>query len=121
MVINALNHDCIIYYFTGKEEGDADETVTEDMSNLSVSADRSQNASGGSVQDTSALYPQWSKMSSSESEFSDTEGGMSNKLRSFHSRVRQSSLGCFYALIKVRQTPRFFLQDLNFDFICSAN
>ena len=50
-------------------------------------------------------YPVWSRISSSESEYSDTEGAQSSKLRSYNCRVRQCALGVFHALIKVSNVP----------------
>lgn len=43
----------------------------------------------------------WSIMNSSESEFSDTEGGRTSKLQSFQSRVRLAALLCLHAVVKV--------------------
>ncbi|XP_060747166.1 HEAT repeat-containing protein 6 [Tachysurus vachellii] len=45
------------------------------------------------------LYPSWKK-GSSDSEFSDPDGGMASKLRLYLARVRQSALHCFLALVK---------------------
>ncbi|MCI4386378.1 hypothetical protein PGIGA_G00061630 [Pangasianodon gigas] len=45
------------------------------------------------------LYPSWKK-GSSDSEFSDPEGGMASKLRLYLARVRQSALHCFLAVVK---------------------
>ncbi|XP_076835841.1 HEAT repeat-containing protein 6 [Brachyhypopomus gauderio] len=45
------------------------------------------------------LCPPWKK-SSSDSEFSDPEGGMQSKLRLYHARVRQGALHCFLATVK---------------------
>ncbi|XP_072518371.1 HEAT repeat-containing protein 6 [Salminus brasiliensis] len=45
------------------------------------------------------FYPTWKK-SSSDSEFSDPEGGMQSKLRLYQARVRQSALQCFLAVVK---------------------
>ncbi|XP_066502758.1 HEAT repeat-containing protein 6 isoform X2 [Hoplias malabaricus] len=45
------------------------------------------------------LYPCWKK-GSSDSEFSDPEGGMQSKLRLYQARVRQSTLQCFLAVVK---------------------
>ncbi|XP_036444533.1 HEAT repeat-containing protein 6 [Colossoma macropomum] len=45
------------------------------------------------------LYPCWKK-GSSDSEFSDPEGGMQSKLRLYQARVRQSALQCFLAVVK---------------------
>uniref|UniRef100_A0A8C9WGS6 HEAT repeat-containing protein 6 n=1 Tax=Scleropages formosus TaxID=113540 RepID=A0A8C9WGS6_SCLFO len=46
-----------------------------------------------------SLYPSW-KRSSSDSEFSDPEGGMQSKLRLYQARVRQGALHCFLAAVK---------------------
>ncbi|KAF7697323.1 hypothetical protein HF521_005741 [Silurus meridionalis] len=45
------------------------------------------------------LLPCWKK-GSSDSEFSDPEGGMASKLRLYLARVRQSALHCFLAAVK---------------------
>ena len=45
--------------------------------------------------------PAWSKISSSESEWSDTEGGQTSRLRSNCTKVRQCALSCFYWIVKV--------------------
>ncbi|KAK3555756.1 hypothetical protein QTP86_028957, partial [Hemibagrus guttatus] len=45
------------------------------------------------------FYPSWKK-GSSDSEFSDPEGGMASKLRLYLARVRQSALNCFLAVVK---------------------
>ncbi|XP_067113394.1 HEAT repeat-containing protein 6 [Osmerus mordax] len=46
-----------------------------------------------------SLYPSWKK-SSSDSEFSDPEGGAQNKLRLYHCRVRQGALHCLLVVVK---------------------
>uniref|UniRef100_A0A673ILG5 HEAT repeat-containing protein 6 n=1 Tax=Sinocyclocheilus rhinocerous TaxID=307959 RepID=A0A673ILG5_9TELE len=48
---------------------------------------------------TPQLYTSWKK-GSSDSEFSDPEGGMQSKLRLYQARVRQSALQCFLAVVK---------------------
>nr|XP_033778357.1 HEAT repeat-containing protein 6 isoform X2 [Geotrypetes seraphini] len=48
----------------------------------------------------SSQCPNWKKVSSSESEYSDTEGGMQSKLRTYQAKVRQGSLACFLSTIK---------------------
>ncbi|XP_075445645.1 HEAT repeat-containing protein 6 isoform X2 [Ascaphus truei] len=40
------------------------------------------------------------KINSSDSEYSDTEGGLQSKIRSFQAKVRQWSLSCFLSTIK---------------------
>ncbi|KAJ1185508.1 hypothetical protein NDU88_002300 [Pleurodeles waltl] len=42
----------------------------------------------------------WKRVSSSDSEYSDTEVGIQNKIRSYQARVRQSALSCFLSTIK---------------------
>uniref|UniRef100_A0A673A4L6 HEAT repeat-containing protein 6 n=1 Tax=Sphaeramia orbicularis TaxID=375764 RepID=A0A673A4L6_9TELE len=56
---------------------------------------------GGSLSKPFApsLYPSW-KQSSSDSEFSDPEGGAQSKLRLYHGRVRQGALYCLLAVVK---------------------
>ena len=49
--------------------------------------------------------PMWSRVSSLESEYSDTEAAQSSKLHSYNCRVRQIALGVFHALIKVSNVP----------------
>ncbi|XP_063029824.1 HEAT repeat-containing protein 6 [Melospiza melodia melodia] len=47
--------------------------------------------------------PSWQpckRLSSSESEFSDTEGGIQSKVRSYQANVRQGALACFLSTIK---------------------
>ncbi|XP_042355833.1 HEAT repeat-containing protein 6 [Plectropomus leopardus] len=46
-----------------------------------------------------SLYPSWIR-ASSDSEFSDTEGGAQSKLRLYHGRVRQRALHCLLAVVK---------------------
>ncbi|XP_063258967.1 HEAT repeat-containing protein 6 isoform X2 [Prinia subflava] len=42
----------------------------------------------------------WKGVSSSESEYSDTEGGIQSKVRSYQANVRQGALACFLSTIK---------------------
>ncbi|XP_067328105.1 HEAT repeat-containing protein 6 isoform X1 [Anolis sagrei] len=42
----------------------------------------------------------WKRISSSDSEYSDTEGGMQSKTRSFQAKVRQGALTCFLSTVK---------------------
>lgn len=46
-------------------------------------------------------WPMAGKVSSSESEYSDTEGGQMSKLRSLSGKVRHASLGCLHTVFKV--------------------
>ncbi len=89
-----------------EKENQDEESVESGMARLNVSS------SGGSGEQSSydvltssggasALVPSWIRVSSSESDYSDTEGGQASKLRAYNSKVRQCSLGCFHAVIKV--------------------
>ncbi|XP_034362309.1 HEAT repeat-containing protein 6 isoform X1 [Arvicanthis niloticus] len=42
----------------------------------------------------------WKRVSSSESDYSDAEGGMQGKMRSYQAKVRQGALACFLSTIK---------------------
>ncbi|KAK9412497.1 HEAT repeat-containing protein 6 [Crotalus adamanteus] len=42
----------------------------------------------------------WKRISSSDSEYSDAEGGMQSKTRSFQAKVRQGALTCFLSAVK---------------------
>ncbi|XP_054448961.1 HEAT repeat-containing protein 6 [Pteronotus mesoamericanus] len=42
----------------------------------------------------------WRRVSSSESDYSDAEGGMQSKTRSYQAKVRQGALACFLSTIK---------------------
>ncbi|XP_009981687.1 PREDICTED: HEAT repeat-containing protein 6 [Tauraco erythrolophus] len=42
----------------------------------------------------------WKRISSSESEYSDAEGGMQSKTRSYQANVRQGALACFLSAVK---------------------
>ncbi|XP_071945428.1 HEAT repeat-containing protein 6-like [Antedon mediterranea] len=54
-----------------------------------------------SVTNTAATFmPIWSRVSSSESEYSDTEGGQASRLRSMMSKVRQTALMCLHSVMK---------------------
>ncbi|EMP37701.1 HEAT repeat-containing protein 6, partial [Chelonia mydas] len=44
--------------------------------------------------------PSWKRISSSESEYSDAEGGIQSKMRSYQAKVRQGALACFLSTIK---------------------
>ncbi|XP_074870225.1 HEAT repeat-containing protein 6 [Carettochelys insculpta] len=45
-------------------------------------------------------YLSWKRISSSESEYSDAEGGIQSKMRSYQAKVRQGALACFLSTIK---------------------
>uniref|UniRef100_A0A8B9MEJ2 HEAT repeat-containing protein 6 n=1 Tax=Accipiter nisus TaxID=211598 RepID=A0A8B9MEJ2_9AVES len=48
----------------------------------------------------SSHYTSWKRISSSESEYSDAEGGIQSKMRSYQANVRQGALACFLSAIK---------------------
>ncbi|NWZ48941.1 HEAT6 protein, partial [Haliaeetus albicilla] len=48
----------------------------------------------------SSHYNSWKRISSSESEYSDAEGGIQSKMRSYQANVRQGALACFLSAIK---------------------
>ncbi|XP_068011058.1 HEAT repeat-containing protein 6 [Melanerpes formicivorus] len=50
--------------------------------------------------DLSAPHSSWKRISSSESEYSDAEGGIQSKVRSYQASVRQGALGCFLSAVK---------------------
>ncbi|XP_051960430.1 HEAT repeat-containing protein 6 [Xyrauchen texanus] len=84
------------------EEGEGDEPLKSggggvDQSGWSLGSQSSSLKSALGV--TPHLYPSWKK-GSSDSEFSDPEGGMQSKLRLYQARVRQSALQCFLAVVK---------------------
>ena len=65
----------------------------------------SHQANGASeVSADSAFRPSWLKMSSSESDYSDTEGGHLAKMRSSFTKVRQCAFGCLHTIFRVRIT-----------------
>uniref|UniRef100_UPI00398F50B1 HEAT repeat-containing protein 6 n=1 Tax=Pristiophorus japonicus TaxID=55135 RepID=UPI00398F50B1 len=49
---------------------------------------------------SNSFYPSWKKINSSDSEYSDTEGGIQSKLRSLQGKVRQGALAGFLSTIK---------------------
>ncbi|XP_059511259.1 HEAT repeat-containing protein 6 [Stegostoma tigrinum] len=49
---------------------------------------------------SNSFYPSWKKINSSDSEYSDTEGGIQTRLRSLQAKVRQGALSCFLSTIK---------------------
>ena len=67
-------------------------------------------AGSGVTQGNAAFefYPQY-KICSSESEFSDNEGGQESRLRQKCCSVRQNSLACLHSTIKVRKTLKIKL------------
>ncbi|KAM5273450.1 LOW QUALITY PROTEIN: HEAT repeat-containing protein 6 [Ctenodactylus gundi] len=58
----------------------------------------------GAVGKAQAPFPfsssSWKRVSSSESDYSDAEGGIQGKMRSYQAKVRQGALACFLSTIK---------------------
>ncbi|XP_072325809.1 HEAT repeat-containing protein 6-like isoform X3 [Scyliorhinus torazame] len=49
---------------------------------------------------SNSFCPSWKKINSSDSEYSDTEGGIQSKLRSLQAKVRQGALASFLSTVK---------------------
>ncbi|XP_043859520.1 HEAT repeat-containing protein 6 [Dromiciops gliroides] len=59
--------------------------------------------SGPTARDRASSYlssSPWKRISSSESDYSDAEGGLQSKMRSYQAKVRQGALACFLSTIK---------------------
>ncbi|XP_004480055.2 HEAT repeat-containing protein 6 [Dasypus novemcinctus] len=65
----------------------------------SLPADGSR-AAGKARVSSSFSSSSWKRVSSSESDYSDAEGGMQGKTRSYQAKVRQGALACFLSTIK---------------------
>ena len=79
-----------------KDAGDqGDDLETNKKNDLS----QGQATSAGSTE--ANMCPTWAKVNSSESDYSDTEGGQGSKLRSQCTKVRQCSLLCMLTVIRV--------------------
>ncbi|XP_069136002.1 LOW QUALITY PROTEIN: HEAT repeat-containing protein 6-like [Argopecten irradians] len=52
--------------------------------------------------------PVWAKISSSDSDYSDTEGGQGSRMRSYHTKVRQCALACLHTVIKTTDRRLMF-------------
>uniref|UniRef100_A0ABM0MVP0 HEAT repeat-containing protein 6 n=1 Tax=Saccoglossus kowalevskii TaxID=10224 RepID=A0ABM0MVP0_SACKO len=88
-----------------KEQGEGEGDTTGDNEFGAVSASRntaSYQLKGYSSSDAYSFRPTWDKVSSSESEYSDTEGGEAAKIKSCMSKVRQTALGCLHTIIRAR-------------------
>ena len=77
-----------------KKRGSSMNDVCDQMDELSMSG------AGWSARNDPYGLSVWANMSSSESEFSDSEGAM-GKLKAAQSKVRHSVLACFHAVVKV--------------------
>ncbi|XP_070572306.1 HEAT repeat-containing protein 6-like isoform X2 [Ptychodera flava] len=82
------------------EEGEETENVTVMSGNLAMQATANVGARGSSKDDSYSFRLTWDKVSSSESEYSDTEGGEVAKIRSSMSKIRQTALGCLHTIIR---------------------
>ncbi|XP_041054234.1 HEAT repeat-containing protein 6 isoform X1 [Carcharodon carcharias] len=80
----------------GQREGDSTFSLLQEPKNYS---DKTVSSLDG--KDSSHSFcPSWKKINSSDSEYSDTEGGIQSKLRSLQAKVRQGALACFLSTIK---------------------
>ena len=68
----------------------------------------SSKTNGGYWVQEEAIFPTRGRVTSSESEYSDTEGGQVAKLRSHQSRVRQQALGTLHSVLKVTEKRIMF-------------
>uniref|UniRef100_A0A8V5HIS3 Uncharacterized protein n=1 Tax=Melopsittacus undulatus TaxID=13146 RepID=A0A8V5HIS3_MELUD len=94
----------------GRDSGDAgnESALGADMMKLHLgNVQKSPGSDPRSVANVSAgkdhlssRYPSWKRISSSESEYSDAEGGIQSKVRSYQANVRQGALACFLSAIK---------------------
>ncbi|XP_064619703.1 HEAT repeat-containing protein 6-like isoform X2 [Lineus longissimus] len=87
----------------GKEDGEQEDM---DQVESQVSSLKLLDNSMGQT-DNFPLQPAW-RVSSSDSEYSDTEGGQASKLRSYQSKVRQLALGCLLSIVKKVERRRMF-------------
>ena len=72
-------------------QGQEEATLSQAVSGLSVE----------SKAEKEGFRPAWSRISSSESDYSDTEGVQSSRYRSTCAKVRQCALACLHTVIKV--------------------
>ncbi|XP_021388678.3 HEAT repeat-containing protein 6 [Lonchura striata] len=89
----------------GSEDAGNESVLGADMLKLQLGDVQSSPCPGPRVPDVCAgkepLSSQpWKRFSSSESEYSDTEGGIQSKVRSYQANVRQGALACFLSTIK---------------------
>ncbi|KAK7926149.1 hypothetical protein WMY93_008459 [Mugilogobius chulae] len=80
----------------GDEDCDGEEATNKQESLKERAASEAENVLKSSAQN---FYPSW-KQTSSDSEFSDAEGGAQSKLRVYQGRVRQAALLCLLAVVK---------------------
>ena len=94
-------------------ENDTKNNEEDNYTESTLDTARGQGQSGRVQMADNGFRPAWSKISSSESDYSDTEGGQGSRLRSSCAKVRQCALGCLHATIKVSFTvllKRFLFQ-----------
>lgn len=88
-----------------KKSGAGDGAADGDGASLSEDALQSQRstASGNFASgfDSLSLQPSWAKFTSSDSEFSETEGGLAAKSHTHSTKVRIAALSCFAGVCKV--------------------
>ncbi|XP_036196322.1 HEAT repeat-containing protein 6 isoform X1 [Myotis myotis] len=87
---------------TGVGRGNLHEGSTQSPSSLAVQSLRLDGSGAAGKDGVSSPFSSssWKRVSSSESDYSDTEGGMQSKMRSYQAKVRQGALACFLSTIK---------------------
>lgn len=87
---------------TDKEKDSEVPSANSSVKTETETADTTASAAS-SAEDASATFQTpWMKVLSSDSEYSDTEGGQASRVRSMCTKVRQTAFSCFHALAKVR-------------------
>ncbi|XP_005393963.2 PREDICTED: HEAT repeat-containing protein 6 [Chinchilla lanigera] len=87
---------------TGSVNMNMCEGNTRCLSSMGVqSLPRNESGTSGKAQVSSPFRSSsWKRVSSSESDYSDAEGSMQGKVRSYQAKVRQGALACFLSTIK---------------------
>ncbi|KAK1331093.1 hypothetical protein QTO34_009041 [Cnephaeus nilssonii] len=87
---------------TGLGRANLHEGNTQSPSSLAVQSLRLDGSGAAGKDRVSSPFSSssWKRISSSESDYSDAEGGMQSKMRSYQAKVRQGALACFLSTIK---------------------
>ncbi|OWF39764.1 HEAT repeat-containing protein 6-like [Mizuhopecten yessoensis] len=86
---------------------------SQDGNRTTLTSDNGQSEGQGSVTTVGLdaavdTRPVWAKIGSSDSDYSDTEGGQGSRLRSHHTKVRQCALVCLHTVIKTTDRRLMF-------------
>ncbi|XP_072164191.1 HEAT repeat-containing protein 6-like [Diadema setosum] len=84
------------------------ERQAENSKSQGVRSTDGTDSDGSSSQDALSFWPNWGRVSSSESEYSDSEGAQVSKLKSASSKVRQAALGCLHSVVKNTDKRQMF-------------